>query len=180
MSYITHREIQRLSCLLSTETEKAYKLSIEVTHWKDAASNVSKSVCVLEQQRDKMRKAMNDLQSKRLKRVFKLSQEVVDLKKAKEMHLQEVSQLKDTISQLGKQINTQDEVVPRRTTRRVSNGTQVTEDSSLSDSFCLRSRSSLSSSLRSSLSSSTSDASSEANVENSALGDLLVRALAER
>ena len=117
----------------------------------------------MEQQRDEMKETMDKMQSKLSKRVAKLLQEVGELKKANEMHLQEVSQLKYTISQLEKQSKTQEAL--RRT---VSNRKQVSEDdSSLPNSFCLRS------------SLSSSDA-WEAKVENSALGDLLVRVLTER
>mmetsp|Transcript_32537 Transcript_32537/g.56693 ORF Transcript_32537/g.56693 Transcript_32537/m.56693 type:complete len:130 (+) Transcript_32537:2-391(+) len=114
----------------------------------------------LEQQRDEMKETTDEIQSKLSRRVSTLLQEVGELTKAREMHLQEASQLKDTISQLEKQSKTQEAVtVPNR--RRVSE-----DDSSLPNSICLKSMSSF-------------DA-WETKFENSALGDLLVRVLAER
>lgn len=92
------REIQRLSSSLATETEKAEKLSEEVAHWKDSATELSKSVYSLEQKRGEMKKEMAEMQSKLSKRIFKLHQEVAELKKAKKVHQEEANSLRSSLT----------------------------------------------------------------------------------
>lgn len=81
---IPFREIERLKTLLTDEQDMVEKLSFEVTHWKSSAAELSKSVCVLEEQAEDLRGSMDEMQAKLSKRVFTLQQEIVQLKTAKD------------------------------------------------------------------------------------------------
>jgi len=96
---VQDKEIERLSTELAIECEKSSKLSSELTHWKDSATNLSKSLCVLGDQQ-------KEQQSKQSKRYVKMLAEVSELKQEKQLRKMEVSTFKDTIADLERRNNT--------------------------------------------------------------------------
>ena len=87
--YIPKRsEIQRLKALLNEEVEKSEKLAFDLNHWKTSATDLSKTTCVLEKQRDELKASFDAMQSKLNKQVMQLKMEVSELKKMRpaDMH----------------------------------------------------------------------------------------------
>lgn len=83
-------EIQRLKTLLSDEERKSEKLSVDVTHWKSSAAELSKSVCVLEDQAEELRNSMDAMQAKLSKRVYALQQDIKKVKAARDKEVHEL------------------------------------------------------------------------------------------
>ena len=101
---VQDKEISRLSSSLKVEAEKVTKLTQDITHWKGSASDVSKSLVLIENERDELKRDMDDMQAKLMKRNFKLQAEIADLKKAKGMYEKELKELREMMIDTDKKV----------------------------------------------------------------------------
>lgn len=77
----THSEIQRLNALMLVEKEAAERLSFDIKHWKTSATDLSKSVCVVEKERDELKESMDAMQGKLNKQIMTLKMDIKELKR---------------------------------------------------------------------------------------------------
>ena len=63
------------------EKEAAERLSFDIKHWKTSATDLSKSVCVVEKERDELKESMDAMQGKLNKQIMTLKMDIKELKR---------------------------------------------------------------------------------------------------
>ena len=124
--FLLRREIKKITASLASEREKSEKLSKEAAHYKDLATDLSESLCGLQEKHNDMKKEME-----------KQQQEAREMRKAKldikyraslERDAQEAALLKDSLSNLEK-ATTQEEAM-----NIISKATRIEDDDESSSS----------------------------------------------
>ena len=63
------------------EKEAAERLSFDIKHWKTSATDLSKSICVVEKERDELKETMDAMQGKLNKQIMTLKMDIKELKR---------------------------------------------------------------------------------------------------
>lgn len=121
------REIQKITALLATEREKSEKLSKEAAHYKGSATDLSKSLCTLQEKHNNMKKEMEKQQQET--REMRKAKRDIKYRASLEKDAQEAALLKDSLSNLEK-ATTQEEAL-----NIISKATRIEDDESTSSSL---------------------------------------------